>query len=120
MVYYLSNGECLRDIYKNKDECYKSSCHSSTGAGIDCHRTWESVLLGSVPVVTNSSLWPLYRDRAFVVLPDWNTKWNNEAQFLSETEEQLESRPPSARPEALVQYWMHKIDLARERARIGR
>ena len=41
------------------------------GHGEDCYRTWESILFKSVPIVSNSTLWPLFRDAPVYVLKDW-------------------------------------------------
>lgn len=45
---------------------------SPHGGGLDCHRTWEALLLGSIPVVKTSSLDALYKDLPVVVVNDWN------------------------------------------------
>ncbi|SHM18245.1 hypothetical protein [Roseibium suaedae] len=44
---------------------------SPHGNGLDCHRTWEAYLLGTIPVVTTSSLDPLYEGLPVVILKDW-------------------------------------------------
>lgn len=45
---------------------------SPEGAGVDCHRTWEALLLGCIPVVKRNSLTPLFSDLPVVVLDDWS------------------------------------------------
>ena len=51
-------------------------CISPKGAGIDCVRTWESLIVGTIPVVTRSEVTDHHRDYPMVVLDDW-------AQFCS-------------------------------------
>jgi hypothetical protein len=46
-------------------------CLSPSGYGIDTHRTWEALYLGTVPVVIRSPLTDEYADLPWVVLDDW-------------------------------------------------
>ncbi len=41
-----------------------------TGFGEDCHRTWESILLGAIPIVRESLIRPLFEDAPVMVLED--------------------------------------------------
>lgn len=43
------------------------------GNGFDTHRIYETMLLGSIPIIVNSTLWPLYKQFPIIVLPDWTT-----------------------------------------------
>lgn len=42
------------------------------GNGLDCHRTWEALLMGSVPIVKTSSLDKLYDNLPVVIVKKWN------------------------------------------------
>jgi hypothetical protein len=44
---------------------------SPHGHGLDCHRTWESLVLGNIPIVKRSSLDPLYEGLPVVIVDDW-------------------------------------------------
>lgn len=44
---------------------------SPHGNGLDCHRTWESLVLGNIVIVKRSSLDPLYEDLPVVIVDDW-------------------------------------------------
>lgn len=44
---------------------------SPFGVGYDCHRTWEALALGSVPIVHTSPLDGLFRDLPVLVIDDW-------------------------------------------------
>jgi hypothetical protein len=46
-------------------------CISPKGRGIDCHRTWEALYLGTVPVVTRSRLTEHHTGLPMIVLDDW-------------------------------------------------
>jgi hypothetical protein len=47
-------------------------CIAPRGNGIDTHRTWEALYLGTVPVVTRSVLTDQHPDLPLVVLDDWS------------------------------------------------
>ncbi|WP_419913418.1 hypothetical protein [Hoeflea sp.] len=45
---------------------------SPLGMGLDCHRTWEAILLGSVPIVPKSGISSLFEDLPVCVVDDWS------------------------------------------------
>ena len=45
---------------------------SPPGNGLDCHRTWEALLLGAAPVVLSSELDPLFEQIPSVMIDDWS------------------------------------------------
>jgi hypothetical protein len=44
---------------------------SPRGNGEDCHRTWEALVLGCIPIVKSSPLDPLYDDLPVLIVKDW-------------------------------------------------
>lgn len=44
---------------------------SPFGNGLDCHRTWEALYMGCIPVVTASTLDSLYEDLPVIILNTW-------------------------------------------------
>lgn len=42
------------------------------GNGIDTHRTWEALMLKTIPIVKTSSLDPLYEDLPVVIVSSWS------------------------------------------------
>jgi hypothetical protein len=44
---------------------------SPPGNGIDCHRTWEALMLGAAPVVLSSGLDPLFNKIPSVIIDNW-------------------------------------------------
>ena len=44
---------------------------SPQGNGLDCHRTWEALILKTIPIVRTSSLDPLYEGLPVVVVHEW-------------------------------------------------
>lgn len=45
---------------------------SPEGHGMDCHRTWEALVLGSIPIVRRNSLEPLFRGLPVMIVDDWS------------------------------------------------
>jgi hypothetical protein len=45
---------------------------SPRGNGLDCHRTWEALLLRTIPIVRASSLDPLYDGLPVAIVSDWD------------------------------------------------
>lgn len=45
---------------------------SPRGNGLDCHRTWEAMLMGAIPIVRASELDPLYEGLPVLIVNDWN------------------------------------------------
>jgi hypothetical protein len=45
---------------------------SPPGNGLDCHRTWEALLMGAVPIVLTSTLDPLFLNTRSVIIDDWS------------------------------------------------
>jgi hypothetical protein len=56
---------------------------SAAGNGLDCHRTWELLYMGSIVIIKTSSLDKLFEGLPVVIIKDWNevremqnlTKW---------------------------------------------
>jgi hypothetical protein len=45
---------------------------SPKGGGYDCHRTWEALCLGCIPIVKSSGLDPLYADLPVLIVKNWS------------------------------------------------
>lgn len=45
---------------------------SPRGAGEDCHRTWEALYIGCIPIVLSSNLDELYKDLPILVVESWD------------------------------------------------
>ena len=69
------------NVYQNKkiprEETWKNMVNykwiiSPHGNGLDCHRTYEAIALGCIPVVKTSTLDILYKDMPIIILNDWD------------------------------------------------
>ena len=45
---------------------------SPEGVGIDCHRTWEALLLGCIPVIKRNPLVALFEHLPVLIVDDWS------------------------------------------------
>jgi hypothetical protein len=58
------------DLWKIKGQyAFSISPH---GNGLDCHRTWEDLILGCIVIVKTSPLDPLYEGLPVVIVQDWS------------------------------------------------
>lgn len=60
-----------------RDVCWKNMVRcafvvSPQGNGLDCHRTWEALALGCIPIVKTSGLDPLFDDLPVWIVEDWS------------------------------------------------
>jgi hypothetical protein len=44
---------------------------SPEGAGMDCHRTWEAIALGCIPILKRNSITDLLADLPAMIVEDW-------------------------------------------------
>lgn len=70
LVYYEPN------LVPRKETWTKNSQYAFTlspmGHGMDCHRTWEALMLGSIVIVKKSQLDSLYEDLPVLIVNDWS------------------------------------------------
>jgi hypothetical protein len=74
--YFIRQPFCT-DIETDHYEQYLINCArtqfilSPAGNGLDCHRTWEALVMGSIPIVESSCLDPLLHDLPVLIITDW-------------------------------------------------
>ena len=75
LVYYEENKVTrLITWNKQKDFAFVICPH---GGGLDCHRNWEALCLGCIPIVKTSAIDNLYKDLPVLIINDWNLIDNN-------------------------------------------
>jgi hypothetical protein len=82
---------------------------SPMGGGYDCHRTWEALCLGCIPIVKSSGLDPLYADLPVLIVKNWSDVTR---ELLSTTLQSFSTRGFHI-DKLLLNYW---IDLIRQQA----
>jgi len=85
--YKYDRDEALRDIpdkisikekdNQDRDICWQNQTKyafvvSPYGHGLDCHRTWEALILGCIPIIRSSGLDPLFDGLPVLFVNDWN------------------------------------------------
>ena len=76
----------------------------STGHGMDCYRHYESILFGAIPIVQNSTLFPIFNDSPVYMLQNWTHV--TKEQFMKF------KLPTTSRKVLMMQHWFDKIDRA--------
>lgn len=70
IIYYEEKKVSRFDTWnKQKDFAFVICPH---GGGLDCHRNWEALCLGCIPIVKTSSIDDLYKDLPVLIVKDWN------------------------------------------------
>lgn len=61
---------CTREKTWNAHESVMF-CLSPLGMGLDCHRTWEALILKTVPIIRKTTLLPMFQDLPVIQLNSW-------------------------------------------------
>ena len=85
---------------------------SPPGNGVDCHRTWEALLLGCYPIVKSSHLNPLYEGLPVVVVQDWEEATQS---FLKEKREEFKSQTGS-QEKLYAPFWLKQLLLLKRQS----
>lgn len=79
---------------------------SPRGNGIDCCRVWESLLVGTIPILKTTALDHLYRDLPVVIVKDWKVITE---EFLENTYEEM-SHQAYHFDACYADYWLKLIE----------
>jgi len=117
---YHRTKEGLRDFSEIRKLFYQALSESvfvicPPGYGLDTVRFWESVLLGTIPIVQHFELDDLYADLPVVFVHDWN-QINEE--FLLKKYEEIKTKNYSNQ-KAYFDYWLDKIHRCQKAVREG-
>lgn len=89
--------------WRNNATCFFTI--SPLGNGLDCHRTWEALALGTVPIVRTSPLDPLYAGLPVVIVNEWSQV--TPAFLADQRDAMLHQRFDYSR--LLGQYWLDEL-----------
>jgi hypothetical protein len=98
-----SFADYLRDLRSSKYVL------SPPGRGIDCHRVWESILMGAIPIVERSHNMSFYEKMPIILVDDWDTiseKW------LDDKYDEIRSK--DFEDVMKLDYWVDKLGLLSE------
>ena len=102
MIY--EHGFVIRPItwWKQASTAFTVSPH---GNGLDCHRTWETLALGGIPIVQSSSLDKLYEGLPVLIVKEWSEV---SKELLEQTIEKFHLRK-FEQQRLTLGYWIQKI-----------
>ena len=80
------------------------------GRGIDTHRCWEALMVGTIPIVLSSSINELYEDLPVVVIEDWSIITE---EFLHKKYDEILKSTYDFQ-KVYCDYWIRKITERRE------
>ncbi len=78
---------------------------SPRGNGLDCHRTWEALLMDCIPIVKTSLLDPLFDGLPVLIVDDWQVVTKD---FLEKKWQEF-SQKQWCPDRMFVDYWINKI-----------
>jgi hypothetical protein len=58
---------------------------SPHGNGLDCHRTWEALVLGCIPIVKSSGLDPIFEGLPVWIVDEWNEVTREKMNYIVST-----------------------------------
>jgi hypothetical protein len=70
LVYYEDTRKERKETYENQSKY--AFVISPYGNGYDCHRTWEALILGCIPIVKKSNLDEIYTDLPVLIVNNWS------------------------------------------------
>ena len=88
------------------NQCKYAFVVSPHGNGLDCHRTWEALCLGCIPIVKTSAIDSLFDELPVLIVKDWSDV----------TKELLDSTISTFKDKSFnydkltLKYWMDKIN----------
>lgn len=86
---------------------------SPRGTGQDCHRTWEMMWFGMIPILLTSSLDPLFEGMPAIIVQDWKDLCKPGAMdWLREKEKQFKATGiwPARYDKFYMRHWLEKYD----------
>lgn len=78
---------------------------SPRGNGYDCHRTWEALLMGAIPIVKTSSMDPLFKNLPVLIVNEFKEL---DIEFLQKKYHEIRSKPFDKR-KLTMDYWIQLI-----------
>lgn len=83
---------------------------SPRGYGIDCYRTYEALLVGTIPIVKTSQLDPLFEGLPVLIVNNWEELTE---EFLIQKYEEITSKSYNLE-KLYLEYWLQRIALIKE------
>ena len=118
--------DAVYDLFKDVPYCYQAKRKkykpfmkdmagskfvlSPAGLGPDCYRTWEALLVGSIPIVKTAATDALYEDLPVLIVNDWE---DITEELLERTWEEFAAKRFTIE-KLFMEYWAAKIYRVRD------
>lgn len=79
---------------------------SPTGIGLDCHRTWEALCLGCIPIICVKEFKTLFKDLPVLIVDNWSEVTK---ELLESTIQDFKNRTFN-KDKITLKYWTNKIN----------
>lgn len=79
---------------------------SPRGNGLDCHRTWESLYMGSTPIVRSTACDSMYKNLPVIIVNEWSDVTPD---FLAKKALEMSIKEYNMK-KIYLKYWLKKID----------
>lgn len=86
---------------------------SPRGKGLDCHRTWEALLMGVIPIVKTSTIDEMYKDLPILIVENWSQVTE---EFLNNAYISMQQKTYN-QEKMFVAYWWNSIKKCQENYR---
>ena len=106
------NGIAYSSYLEEMAECYFAL--SPEGTGPDCYRTYEALLVGSIPIVKRSQFDVLFEDLPVLIIDTWEQAANET--FLKEALKKITSKKYTIE-KLYTHYWTSKIQELQQKFR---
>ena len=80
---------------------------SPFGCGLDCHRTWEALILGCIPIIAHSGIDPLFDDLPVLLVNQWSDVTED---LLKRTISEFQSRKFNL-DKLTLRHWIDKFNI---------
>jgi hypothetical protein len=97
-------------VFLQREESWKNQTQyafviSPPGGGYDCHRTWEALILGCIPIITETPINDIFADLPVLVINEWK---DITQELLEKTIMEFKTRTFNYH-KLLLSYWTNKI-----------
>ena len=111
---HLVNIQPVKDFAEYLDDLSRTVfVVSPLGNGMDCHRTWEALIMGCFPIVKSCTLNPLYQGLPVVIVNDWSEVTES---FLVEKQRELSEKTWDLKS-LFAPYWFQRVKELQEQIR---
>ena len=109
----MNNITLFEKTYTSRTHAWKTQatsafCLSPLGMGLDCHRTWEALVLNCIPITRKSTLCKMLSSFGVIQVSDWNelTKDFISERYLCPSNEDYKNK-------LTLSYWIQQINASR-------